>query len=103
MSDDRLAEIREKWRFTLDLPKGSEWAERDVKWLLTEVDRLDVAWTVAEERCFENDHTIARLASLLLSLLRFTALNAPSSSQDEPYFKQLTADITAALDEFKNG
>ena len=103
MTDDRLASIREKWRFSFDLPRGAAWAEGDVKWLIEEIDRLDAAWRVAEERGFENDHTIAHLVSLLLSLLRFTMLNVPVSSQDEPYFKQLTKDITAALDDFKNG
>lgn len=38
--EERLALIKEKWRFAFDMPRSALWGESDVKWLLAEVDRL---------------------------------------------------------------
>lgn len=38
--EERLASIKEKWRFAFDLPRSALWGESDVKWMLAEIDRL---------------------------------------------------------------
>lgn len=88
---DRLAEIREKWRFAFDLPRSALWGEGDVKWLLAEIDRLrdentmlEAAWRDAGDRGLEDAQTIARLRGLLHKL----------RSADEP-----SDDLIVAVDE----
>lgn len=102
-TEDRLAYIKEKWRFAFDMPRSALWGESDVKWLIAEVDRLETAWRAAEDQCFADTQTIVHLASLLHRLRCFVALNVPLSAQDDPYFKTLAADIDEAIKQVKHG
>jgi hypothetical protein len=69
---DRLAEIKEKWRFAFDLPRSALWGESDVKWMLAEIERLrddnamlEAAWRDAGDRGLADTQVIARLKGLL--------------------------------------
>lgn len=72
---DRLAEIKEKWRFAFDLPRSALWGESDVKWMLAEIERLhddnamlEAAWRDAGDRGLADTQIIARLRGLLHKL-----------------------------------
>lgn len=88
---DRLAEIKEKWRFAFDLPRSALWGESDVKWMLAEIERLqddnamlEAAWRDAGDRGLADAQIIARLRGLLHKLRH----------ADEP-----SAELIVAVDE----